>query len=210
MAAASRVVLVRSTRVVLCRAVGSTTGPCRFRSSVTPPFSAHAINWAALPRARSENTGLFLLVAAVAMAPDNSNKLLLAAGVLLVLITGSAGAWKLPLDLDEELPLIHMLRPREASGEHLGRRARVPCDSWRLGVETNNLRDWRTIPEYCERYVGNYMMGGQYRRDSRAVIDEAVAYAESLNLTGTGKEWVFDVDETTLSNLPCYAKHGFG
>jgi hypothetical protein len=54
------------------------------------------------------------------------------------------------------------------------------------------------------------MMGGQYRRDSRFVIDEAVAYAESLNLTGTGKEWVFDVDETTLSNLPYYAKHGFG
>lgn len=73
------------------------------------------------------------------------------------------------------------------------------------------MRDWNTVPEHCERYVGNYMMGGHYRADSRAVIDEAVAYAASLNLSGTGKEvWVFDVDETTLSNLPYYAKHGFG
>ncbi|KAE8798867.1 chromatin assembly factor 1 subunit FSM [Hordeum vulgare] len=30
-------------------------------------------------------------------------------------------------------------------------------------------------------------------------------------LAGNGKEvWVYDIDETTLSNLPYYAKHGFG
>ncbi|VAI25522.1 unnamed protein product [Triticum turgidum subsp. durum] len=40
---------------------------------------------------------------------------------------------------------------------------------------------------------------------------EAVAYVDSLKLAGNGKEvWVFDIDETTLSNLPYYAKHGFG
>ncbi|KAL6608334.1 hypothetical protein ACP70R_041397 [Stipagrostis hirtigluma subsp. patula] len=133
----------------------------------------------------------------------------LAAAVLVVVLTAGsgAGAW----EIEDDMPLIHMLRPLLRSGGHLGRRGGVPCDSWRFAVETNNLRDWRTIPAWCEEYVGNYMLGGHYRNDSRAVIDEAVAYAESLNLTGTGKEvWVFDVDETTLSNLPYYAKHGFG
>ena len=56
-----------------------------------------------------------------------------------------------------------------------------------------------------------YMLGGHYRRDSRAVVNEAIADAEGLKLSGEGKEvWVFDVDETTVSNLPYYAKHGFG
>ncbi|EMS60884.1 Acid phosphatase 1 [Triticum urartu] len=60
-------------------------------------------------------------------------------------------------------------------------------------------------------YVGHYMLGGHYRRDSKLVIDEAISYIDSLKLAGNGKEvWVFDVDETTLSNLPYYATHGFG
>ncbi|KAK3140534.1 hypothetical protein QOZ80_5AG0402280 [Eleusine coracana subsp. coracana] len=154
-------------------------------------------------------------------AAKNNRTLLLFAVVLAVLATTGSSArrrWdlRLPSELpliDEAAPLIHMLRPREAASgsHHLGLRARVPCDSWRFAVETNSVRDWDTVPEQCERYVGNYMMGGHYRADSRAVVDEAVAYAESLNLTGAGKEvWVFDVDETTLSNLPYYAKHGFG
>jgi predicted secreted acid phosphatase len=38
-----------------------------------------------------------------------------------------------------------------------------------------------------------------------------IAYAEGLKLASNGKEvWVFDIDETSLSNLPYYAKHGFG
>ncbi|TVU17124.1 hypothetical protein EJB05_33139, partial [Eragrostis curvula] len=143
------------------------------------------------------------------------NKLLAAAVVLVAFLatTTSSGAWRIPAEVVDEYaaPLIHMLRPLASSGGHLGRSAGVPCDSWRFAVETNNARDWRTVPEHCEWYVGNYMMGGHYAEDSKAVVDEAVAYAESLNLTGTGKEvWVFDVDETTLSNLPYYAKHGFG
>jgi hypothetical protein len=108
-------------------------------------------------------------------------------------------------------PLIHALRPLLGSAGDLGRRAGVPCDSWRLAVETYNKRDWTTVPASCERYVGHYMLGGHYRRDSRVVIDEAIAYAEGLKLGGNGKEvWVFDIDETSLSNLPYYATHGFG
>ncbi|PUZ64338.1 hypothetical protein GQ55_3G135800 [Panicum hallii var. hallii] len=143
----------------------------------------------------------------------------LAALAALLAAGGGAGARELRLEMpsaaemivDDGMPLIHMLRPLLGSGGRLGLRARVPCDSWRFAVETNSLRDWRTIPARCERYVGNYMMGGHYRSDSRAVIDEAIAYAEGLQLAGEGKEvWVFDIDETTLSNLPYYAKHGFG
>ncbi|XP_010258707.1 PREDICTED: acid phosphatase 1-like [Nelumbo nucifera] len=40
---------------------------------------------------------------------------------------------------------------------------------------------------------------------------EAILYAENLKLTRDGKDvWIFDIDETILSNLPYYARHGFG
>ncbi|KAL6607716.1 hypothetical protein ACP70R_040779 [Stipagrostis hirtigluma subsp. patula] len=108
-------------------------------------------------------------------------------------------------------PLIHALRPMLGSAGQLGRRAGVPCDSWRLAVETYNVREWKTVPAWCEGYIGNYMLGGHYRNDSRVVVDEAIAYAKSLKLAGNGKEvWVFDIDETSLSNLPYQANHGFG
>ncbi|TVU17103.1 hypothetical protein EJB05_16222, partial [Eragrostis curvula] len=108
-------------------------------------------------------------------------------------------------------PVIHALRPRLGSGRQLSSTAGISCDSWRLAVEAYNKRDWKTVPAECESYVGHYMLGDQYHRDSRVVVDEAVAYAESLKLAGNGKEvWVFDIDETSLSNLPYYATHGFG
>ncbi|EOY01381.1 PREDICTED: acid phosphatase 1 [Theobroma cacao] len=104
---------------------------------------------------------------------------------------------------------IHLLRPQSGAGGDL-----VPglsCLSWRLGVETNNIIGWKTIPQECEGYVGHYMLGKQYRKDSKAVADEAFLYAQSLKLPRDGKDvWIFDVDETTLSNLPYYAEHGFG
>ena len=108
-------------------------------------------------------------------------------------------------------PVIHALRPLLGSGGELGSRGGVACDSWVLGVEAHNVRDWKTVPANCEGYVGHYMLGGHYRQDSKIVVDEALAYAGTLKLAGKGKEvWVFDIDETSLSNLPYYAKHGFG
>ncbi|MED6219632.1 hypothetical protein PIB30_037518 [Stylosanthes scabra] len=87
----------------------------------------------------------------------------------------------------------------------------ISCSSWRLAVEAHNIIDWKTIPQECEGYVGNYVLGKQYREDSKAVTEEAYKYAQSLNLVGDGKDiWVFDIDETSLSNLPYYAQHGFG
>ncbi|KAM1359617.1 acid phosphatase 1-like [Malus sylvestris] len=104
---------------------------------------------------------------------------------------------------------IHLLRPKSGAGG-----SSVPgvsCLSWRLGVEVRNIINWKTVPAQCESYVGHYMLGHQYRKDSKAVTDVAWLYAKSLNLTKDGKNvWVFDIDETTLSNLPYYARHGFG
>ncbi|OAY36583.1 hypothetical protein MANES_11G032000v8 [Manihot esculenta] len=104
---------------------------------------------------------------------------------------------------------IHLLRPQSgAAGDHL---PGITCLSWRLGVETNNIVGWITVPGECEGYVGHYMLGQQYREDSKAVTDEAFLYAASLKLAGDGNDiWIFDIDETTLSNLPYYASHGFG
>jgi len=85
------------------------------------------------------------------------------------------------------------------------------CASWRLGVETNNIRDWYSIPAECRSYVRDYMYGDLFRQDCAVVAGEAAAYAEGLELGGDGKEvWVFDVDDTTLTNLPYYADTGFG
>ena len=105
---------------------------------------------------------------------------------------------------------IHLLRPQ--SGDGGGNLVPgLSCLSWRLGVETNNIVGWKTVPQECEGYVGHYMLGQQYRKDSKAVANEAFLYAQSLKLGRDGKDvWIFDVDETTLSNLPYYADHGFG
>ncbi|KAI3853954.1 hypothetical protein MKX03_024180 [Papaver bracteatum] len=108
------------------------------------------------------------------------------------------------------LPLpIHPIRPKSGSGGRL--LEGISCDSWRLSVETNNLRNWKTVPAECGNYVGHYLLGQYYRQDSRYVTLEAAKYGESINRTGDGKDiWVFDIDETTLSNVPYYATHGFG
>uniref|UniRef100_A0A0E0FHG0 Acid phosphatase n=1 Tax=Oryza nivara TaxID=4536 RepID=A0A0E0FHG0_ORYNI len=89
------------------------------------------------------------------------------------------------------------------------------CDSWRVGVEANNVRGWTAAPRKCDNYVENYMRGHHYRRDSKVVVDEAAAYAEAAVLSGdpaadANATWVFDVDETALSHVKFYKKHGFG
>ena len=91
------------------------------------------------------------------------------------------------------------------------RAAAEACASWRLGVETNNIRGWYGIPAECRGYVSGYMLGEQFRQDCAVVAREAAAYAEGLALAGDGREaWVLDVDDTALSNLPYYADTGFG
>ncbi|KAA8540333.1 hypothetical protein F0562_024748 [Nyssa sinensis] len=106
----------------------------------------------------------------------------------------------------EEIPQqIHHLRLYTgAAGSKI---AGLSCLSWRFAVETDNLRDWSLVPEECEAYVGHYMLGKQYRKDCDAVAYAAIEYAENFTLAGDGLDiWVFDIDETTLSNMPYYAR----
>ncbi|KAI8553687.1 hypothetical protein RHMOL_Rhmol05G0036000 [Rhododendron molle] len=87
------------------------------------------------------------------------------------------------------------------------------CESWRFSVETNDAGVWTQIPATCEKYVKKYMNGHRYRYDSDVVAVDASAFAEKVNVSGDGMDaWVFDIDETLLSNLPYYAtvRYGFG
>ncbi|CAN0900020.1 Acid phosphatase 1, partial [Linum grandiflorum] len=83
------------------------------------------------------------------------------------------------------------------------------CNGWRLSVETNNAGAWLT-PEECLGYRVDYFTGVQYAWDLAVVVSNSVAFAKSVKLAGDGKDaWVFDVDETLLSNLPFYEKFGY-
>ncbi|KAL6568733.1 hypothetical protein OROHE_004417 [Orobanche hederae] len=88
------------------------------------------------------------------------------------------------------------------------------CLSWRLGVETNNIRGWRTVPSECLRHVKEYLHGGQYERDLNLVVDNIISYADNITLSDDGLDaWILDVDDTCNSNLPYYSKekqYGYG
>ncbi|KAI3432156.1 uncharacterized protein J3R85_007554 [Psidium guajava] len=123
----------------------------------------------------------------------------------------------LSLSFSEETPASHAL-PRPliieypASAKELDvEQVRLQCDSWRFAVEANNVNPWKTIPQECADYVRAYLMGKAYGFDLDKVSNEAGIYAGSVELSGDGKDaWIFDIDETLLSNLPYYAEHGFG
>ncbi|KAJ7982500.1 Acid phosphatase 1 [Quillaja saponaria] len=88
---------------------------------------------------------------------------------------------------------------------------RLQCTSWRFAGEANNLSPWKMIPQECAEYVKDYMMGRSYLGDLERVFKEAGNYAKSVELRGDGKDvWIFDIDETLLSNLPYYVEHGYG
>ncbi|CAL0326032.1 unnamed protein product [Lupinus luteus] len=87
----------------------------------------------------------------------------------------------------------------------------ITCSSWRLGVEANNIIRFKTIPAKCKDYIRNYLLGDQSRADIKAVLSEAYSYAKSLDIIKAGNyTWVFDIDETLLSNVEYYADRGFG
>uniref|UniRef100_A0A0E0DN23 Acid phosphatase n=1 Tax=Oryza meridionalis TaxID=40149 RepID=A0A0E0DN23_9ORYZ len=98
------------------------------------------------------------------------------------------------------------------SGQELAKAKPPPyCGSVRTALEAHNIIGWKTFPADCAKYVADYLTGERYGRDADVVINEAIAYAESLKLSGSGKEiWVFDVDDTALSTLPYQANHGYG
>ncbi|KAI3970169.1 hypothetical protein MKW92_008059 [Papaver armeniacum] len=85
------------------------------------------------------------------------------------------------------------------------------CDSWKFTVETNDAGIWSRIPKRCVKFVGDYMLGIRYASDSDRVLDSSLSFARNVKIAGDGKDaWVFDIDETLLSNVPYYQLHGFG
>lgn len=55
------------------------------------------------------------------------------------------------------------------------------------------------------------MLGRAYNVDLEKVSKESEIYAKNLELREDGMDaWVFDIDETLISNLPYYSDHGYG
>ncbi|KAI0491598.1 hypothetical protein KFK09_025858 [Dendrobium nobile] len=83
------------------------------------------------------------------------------------------------------------------------------CESWRLSVETNNAGNWKKISARCSSLVEAYVRGAQYALDSKVVARFAQAYAKNIQIAGDGMDaWIFDVDETLISNIHHYFVHG--
>ncbi|KAL9668987.1 hypothetical protein QQ045_006528 [Rhodiola kirilowii] len=88
---------------------------------------------------------------------------------------------------------------------------KLQCTSWRFAVEANNVSPWKTIPAECVDYVKEYLTGRGYVMDLERVSKEALLFARSVEVNDDGKDvWIFDIDETLLSNLPYYTEHGYG
>ncbi|KAI3808010.1 hypothetical protein L1987_23950 [Smallanthus sonchifolius] len=116
------------------------------------------------------------------------------------------GSHLLPRHLIVELP-----ETMESRCDNSIEEVRLRCASWRVAVEANNLSPWKTVPDDCVDYVKEYMLGRSYEIDLEIVSVEAEKFAMSVDLRGDGMDvWIFDVDETLLSNLPYYAQHGYG
>ncbi|PIN14704.1 Acid phosphatase [Handroanthus impetiginosus] len=86
------------------------------------------------------------------------------------------------------------------------------CESWRINVEVNNIRGFEVVPEECIEYIGKYMTSSQYKADCQRAVEECQLYLSSCcTLKGDGKDaWIFDVDDTLISTVPYFKKHGFG
>ncbi|XWS22060.1 hypothetical protein CRYUN_Cryun29cG0002200 [Craigia yunnanensis] len=85
------------------------------------------------------------------------------------------------------------------------------CLSWRLAVEANNVRGWRTVPDHCHRYIETYMIGGQYEQDVNYIVEQIESYVTDLVVGGDGMDaWILDVDDTCLSNIVYYKGKKYG
>jgi hypothetical protein len=86
-------------------------------------------------------------------------------------------------------------------------------ERWMLSVETGDAGPWRQVPARCGAFVRAYMEGERYASDCATVACESLAFASQALASGDGganPAWVFDVDETLLSNAPWYAANGWG
>ncbi|PWA64354.1 hypothetical protein CTI12_AA345260 [Artemisia annua] len=106
------------------------------------------------------------------------------------------------VDIDGGVVIDHHQSPESDSGY---------CESWKFSVEVNDAGTWTRVPEKCVEFVEEYMNGERYRMDSEVIASHALKFAKSVGVRNDGKDvWVFDIDETLLSNLPYYVDHGYG
>ena len=85
------------------------------------------------------------------------------------------------------------------------------CLSWRLAVEANNVRGWRTVPVHCLHYIETYMIDGQYEQDVKYIVEQIESYVSDLVVADDGMDaWILDVDDTCLSNIFYYKGKKYG
>ncbi|KAG7532824.1 Acid phosphatase class B-like [Arabidopsis thaliana x Arabidopsis arenosa] len=86
------------------------------------------------------------------------------------------------------------------------------CESWRVNVELNNIRDFLVVPQECVWFVQKYMTSSQYEDDVERAVDEAILYlgktcCEKKKCDGMDA-WIFDIDDTLLSTIPYHKSNG--
>lgn len=120
--------------------------------------------------------------------------------------------FSISLSISHEPQNLHVFpRPLIIEYSELDEDVNLRCTSWRFAGEANNLSPWKTVPKECAEQVKEYMTGKGYVYDLEIASKEAAQFAKSLQLKDDGFDaWVFDIDETLLSNLPYYAAHGYG
>ncbi|KAM6565049.1 hypothetical protein CsatB_025047 [Cannabis sativa] len=87
------------------------------------------------------------------------------------------------------------------------------CESWRINVEVKNIMGFEVVPQECVEYIQQYMTSSQYKADSEMALEEVKLYLSGscTTLENDGKDaWIFDVDDTMISTIPYYKRHGFG
>lgn len=119
--------------------------------------------------------------------------------VLLLLVLAAVSSAAAADEVIRMYPKQHIVRPE---GD-------TKCESWKFAVEVNAAGSWNSVPRPCIKFVREYFNTDRYLADSSAVEKYSVNFASSVNVNGKDA-WVFDVDETLLSNLPYYRDNGFG
>lgn len=67
------------------------------------------------------------------------------------------------------------------------------------------------LPSSCVDSVARYLNGDQYGSDYDVIVDYALAFAKTVKISGDGKDvWIFDIDETLLTNIGYYKNHSYG